>query len=667
MPEAQDNKHNDNAVKAEVPLAAAQMPPKGVPLAAAQMPQPSQQQMPPKGTPLAAAQMPPKGVPLAAAQMPQPSQQQMPPKGTPLAAAQMPPKGVPLAAAQMPSKDTPLAAAQMPPKGVPLAAAQMPQPSQQPQGAGNTPVQATQTVPAAPVAPVSPAVPAAASASPVPATGAGVPAVPPDAPAAKPGGVPALLSGLPQLFSKVKREDLQRIKNELVSNLFFQGKVDPIDLQYMTEVDAALHRHGKPRAFLMSAGVLVFFFVFIIWASIAQLDEVTRGQGQVVSALPIQEIQYMEGGVLESMLVRAGDDVAKGQVLANISNVRASSDLQRNKDQQAVLRAMVVRLQAERDGTIPVFPQDLTDEYPSVAAGQMDLYQNHIDQRESEMRALEAQLEQRLREVEEAQARRNSLSESLRIATETRDKVAPLAKSGVYSALDFSRMEQEVVRLRGDLESTVQQISRGQSAVDEAGERINSRQREWQSTIQEEYNTRSAALSEIDAMIAQGTDTVNRKEVRSPVKGKVKRILISTIGGTVQSGATIMEIIPIDDNLLIEARISPNDRAFLRTSDNPAEKQPAVVKITAYDFSIYGGLEATLEYISDDTIEDKKGEVYFEVRLLTRSNSIMYHGKALPIMPGMTAQVDILTGKKSVLSYLLKPIVKAQQNAFRER
>jgi adhesin transport system membrane fusion protein len=144
---------------------------------------------------------------------------------------------------------------------------------------------------------------------------------------------------------------------------------------------------------------------------------------------------------------------------------------------------------------------------------------------------------------------------------------------------------------------------------------------------------------------------------------------MNTIGGTVPSGATIMEILPVDENLLIEAKISPNDRAFLNLSDDPSLKQKAIIKITAYDFSIYGGLEGYLEYISEDTIEDKdkRSEPYFIVRLLTTTNGIMYQGKMLPIMPGMTAQVDILTGKKSVLSYLLKPIIKAKQNAFSER
>ncbi|MDR1243512.1 MAG: HlyD family type I secretion periplasmic adaptor subunit [Deltaproteobacteria bacterium] len=480
---------------------------------------------------------------------------------------------------------------------------------------------------------------------------------------------PAARGGAPARQERKGGLALPGDRKGLVDTIFFRGKIDSVDLKYMTEVDAALHRRGNPRAYVISGTILVFFILFTIWAHFSMLDEVTRGMGQVVSALPIQEIQNLEGGVLENILVREGQDVEKGQILASIANVRASSDLQKNRDQQAVLLATVARLQAERDGVEPVFPGDLELSYKDVVFGQIDLYRNHKEQRDSELRALQAQLVQREREVQEAKARRTSLSANLALAIEQRDRVKPLMEKGIYAPIDYLRMEQSVVSLRGDLDSVIQTVSKAESAVGEAHERITSRQREWSSTIQDEFNQKNAALAEITGLIAQGTDTVNRKEVRSPVNGKVKRILISTIGGTVPSGATIMEILPVDDNLLIEARISPNDRAFLRISDDPEEKQKAVIKVTAYDFSIYGGLEGSLEYISEDTIEDKdrRGEAYFMVRLLTKTNGIMYQGKMLPIMPGMTAQVDILTGKKSVLSYLLKPIIKAKQNAFRER
>jgi adhesin transport system membrane fusion protein len=474
------------------------------------------------------------------------------------------------------------------------------------------------------------------------------------------GGVPAVGSG-----GALAARDHKGV----LTTIFFKGKINAVDLKYMTDVDAALYRWGNPRAYVISATILAFFILFIAWAHFSMLDEVTRGSGQVVSALPIQKIQNLEGGVLESILVKEGQDVEKGQILASIANVRASSDLQKNRDQQAVLLATVARLQAERDGVEPIFPSELSKGYQDVVFGQKDLYRNHKEQRDSELRALQAQLEQREREVQEAQARKRSLSDNLALSIKQRNMAKPLMEKGIYAPMDYLRLEQSVVGLTGDLDSVIQTVSKSESAVGEARERITSRQREWSSTIQDEFNQKNAQLTEVTGLITQGTDTVSRKEMRSPVNGKVKSILINTVGGTVQSGATIMEILPVDENLLIEAKISPNDRAFLRTSDDPSLKQKAIVKISAYDFSIYGGLEGTLEYISEDTIEDpdKRAEPYFKVRLLTNSNAIQYQGKALPIMPGMTAQVDILTGKKSVLSYLLKPIIKAKQNAFSER
>lgn len=464
-----------------------------------------------------------------------------------------------------------------------------------------------------------------------------------------------------------EKEAQAEAKRKSKRSLLYDDRISALDLDFMSEADAAILRRGKPRTYLISLLIVLFFAAMLTWAGLTRLDEVTKGQGQVVPAQAIQEIQYLEGGVLDALLVKQGDDVDEGQIVARISNVLAESTLREQKDNQASLEADILRLRAEREGRRPEFPAEMSRHYPQMVRGQMDLYTAHMDQRHTELRTLQAELEQRRREVAETEERINSIRSNLEIAVRRRDMAKPLLERRSYSPMDYANLEQSVVSLNGELATAVQTLSRVRSSVTAAEERMNSRRLEWQSTIQQEMNEKSVALNSVTALLAARGDAVKRTDLRSPVRGKIKRILANTLGGSIAPGSTIMEILPNDDQLLIEARVSPADRAFLHTSLDPSKKQRAVVKLTAYDFAIYGGLDATLESISDDTFEDQRGEIYYQVKLLTTDNAIHHNGKDHEIMPGMVAQVDIITGKKTVLDYLLKPILKAQQNALRER
>ena len=215
--------------------------------------------------------------------------------------------------------------------------------------------------------------------------------------------------------------------------------------------------------------------------------------------------------------------------------------------------------------------------------------------------------------------------------------------------------------LRGDLEAIAASLGKAEEAVREIERKLNLHKAEYESDINAEINKRRTELTSLQAMLSAGGDRVTRTELRSPVRGTVKRVIINTLGGVVRSGDPIMEIVPLGDTLLVEARIRPADIAFIHAD------QRAMVKISAYDFSIYGGLEAVVEQISADTIEDKKSEFYYLVKLRTKKNEIVYRNEHLPIIPGMVAGVEIVSGKKTVLDYLLKPLLKAQQNAMRER
>ena len=429
----------------------------------------------------------------------------------------------------------------------------------------------------------------------------------------------------------------------------------------MSEVDAALHREGHPLAYIVSVATFAFFFVAVIWAAFAELDEVTRGNGQVIPSQRIQEISNLEGGLLAEMLVAENQIVEKDQVLARISNEQAESTVRDNLNKQAEAEAAILRLEAERNGTELVFPKAMEDSHLQIITDQLALYNARRTQFEGEMRALEAQLEQKNNEMAEAQARRGQLEENLRLVMEQRNIARPLMLKGTFSRVDYLKLEQQVATLQGDVAGVAQSIARARNGAQEIQERINQRRSEKASQIQEEINKRRLDLNSIRETLAFGGDRTKRMDVRAPMRGTIKRTMINTVGGVIKPGETVIELVPLDDTLLIEARIKPTDIAFLHPD------QKAVIKITAYDFSIYGGLEGSVEQISADTIEDKKGETYYLVKLRTKRNAIVYRGESLPIIPGMTASVDILTGKKSVLDYLLKPILKAKQNALRER
>lgn len=264
-------------------------------------------------------------------------------------------------------------------------------------------------------------------------------------------------------------------------------------------------------------------------------------------------------------------------------------------------------------------------------------------------------------EIQEQTTHREQLQQSLSLAKQQRDAAEQLVRRNNFSRLEFLNMESRVVELQGQIDMLGASISRAQAAAAEARHRIESHVAEFRNTITEEINKRRVELTTLQETLAAGGDRVTRTDVRSPVRGIVKQIYINTIGGVIKPGEPILDIVPLDDTLLVEARVRPQDVAFLRPGQN------VMIKVTAYDFSIYGGLEGKLEQISADTIEGKQGEFYYLAKIRTSRTYLEHNNEILPIIPGMIVQADILTGKKTILQYLMKPILKAKQNALTER
>ncbi|MEG1609835.1 MAG: HlyD family type I secretion periplasmic adaptor subunit [Bilophila sp.] len=435
----------------------------------------------------------------------------------------------------------------------------------------------------------------------------------------------------------------------------------PTELPYVNEVDAALVRQPKGSARLLSLMVCALLLSLLVWSSLANIDEVTHAEGHVVASQRTQAIQNLEGGIVRAILVREGQIVEKNTPLAQLDNELAESSYREAVSRSQEHQAALIRLEAELAGTAPVFPDKLRQSTPQMVEDQLAAYEARLSQRKAEIEVLESQFQQRERDVQELISRKRQLDRSLAIAVEQRNIAYPLMQRKNYSRVEFLGLEQKVVQLQGDVEGLAATIPRAQSAEQEAKQRISFRKAELDAAITEEVNKRRNELTSLKETLAAGSDRVTRTELRSPVRGTVKQIYVHTVGGVVKPGESIMDVVPLDDSLLVEARVRPADVAFL----HPGQK--AMVKISAYDFSVYGGLEATLEHISADTIEDKRGDFFYQVRLRTKKKSMVYQKEELPIIPGMMATVDILTGKKTVLDYILKPILKARQNALRER
>ncbi|GFM35315.1 HlyD family type I secretion periplasmic adaptor subunit [Desulfovibrio subterraneus] len=433
------------------------------------------------------------------------------------------------------------------------------------------------------------------------------------------------------------------------------------DIEFMSEVDAALRHRGHPYAYLLSVAIIVTFAVFCIWAHFAVLDEVTRGMGSVIPSQRLQEMQNLEGGILQEVLVHEGQIVEKDQVLVRIDNEQARSIFRDASSKILEHEAAIIRLEAEASGTDPVYSPELREKAPTITQDQLNIFHARKEQLLAEIRVFDAQRYQKQQEVEEMISRRKQLVQSHKIAAERRNIARPLMEKNVYPRVDYLQLEESLLKLQGDIDSLSLGIPRASRAAEEAKARLEQRMAEFRNQAQEEINKRRAELRSLRESLTAGEDRVTRTDIRAPMRGTIKRINHNTIGGVIRPGDTILELVPLDDTLLIETRIRPADIAFLHPG------QRAMVKITAYDFSIYGGLEAIVEQISADTIEDRKGENFYLVKLRTKTNTIIYRGQKLPIIPGMTATVDILTGKKSVLDYMLKPILKAKQNALRER
>ncbi len=429
-------------------------------------------------------------------------------------------------------------------------------------------------------------------------------------------------------------------------------------MEYMHDVDVAMNRRGHPWAFTLSVSVIFFFVVFFIWADVSTIDDVTRGNGQIIPAQGIQPVQSERGGTITDILVEENELVDRNQPVLNISNVQAMAGFNELQQRMIDLTLALKRLAAEEQGWNFEFTEEEKRNYPDAVTAQTSLYTTRKEQFEGQVRLLESQLEARKKEVSEAHERKEAYETALGLLRKQEQTVRPLVGTS-YSQIDYLEMRQRITTQEGELNSIIKTIARAESGVRAAQERLSNLKAERQAAIADEINKSRVELGAVEQQIKASDEQVTRTELRSPVRGQVKRIILKK-DSVAKPAETIMEIIPTEGALEVEARFSPADRGFLFVN------QGALVKITAYDFSIYGGLEATVVKISDDTILDKRGEPWYEVRFVTKRKTLRFQGKELAILPGMTVSVDVLTDKKSVWSHIIGPIRRAMQSAMTE-
>lgn len=421
-----------------------------------------------------------------------------------------------------------------------------------------------------------------------------------------------------------------------------------------------------PKAWLYVVSLTaVFCVVALLWASWAEIDEISRAEGKVIPSGKTQIIQSADAGVVTEILVRAGEHVSAGQQLVRLDDTTTTSSAGEVEARVLALRAQVARLEREGDGepvSAYVCPAEVASDAPEICANEVQLMTMRAAGLDQGRQVLAQRVEQRQRELNEAQSNHARLKRGADLANERLGLIKPLADKGLVAQTEYLAVQTEVSDLQGQLEAMVETIARLEAALSEAQLQVAQAGLQFRQDVLAEMTLRKAELASSSQQLRGAADRVSRTDIRSPVDGVVNSVDVTTIGAVVAAGTRLLDIVPVSDKLVVEARLKPADVAFV------VPGQKARIKATAYDFSIYGGIEGTVTNVSADSIVDPElRETYYLVQIESPTTTITHNGKELPVLPGMITSVDILTGKKSVLSYLLKPINKAKQEALSER
>ena len=404
-----------------------------------------------------------------------------------------------------------------------------------------------------------------------------------------------------------------------------------------------------------------FFFVFIFWASLVELDEVTRASGRIVPSKQIQVIQNLEGGIIKEITVRQGDKVQAGDLLIKLDRTQFDAEFNRNEEEFFSLEATITRLQAESNFSKLVYADDFIELHGNLVERELNLFNARKAEFEASINSLSARQKQIEQEKIEAEVSIVIAKSSKELAITEVEILRPLVERGIEPQLELVRAEQRMIEAEGDYRIAELNIEKAIKAVEETNLQIVSARQKFKASVLTELNEVQTDRNQLVDSLPALSDRVNRTDVIAPTDGVINQVMVTTIGGVVDAGMPIVELVPLDDTLLVEAEVLPSDIAFLRPG------QSARVKLTAYDYSRYGSLDGYVENISADAILNDQEQYMYVIKVRTYDNSLSSNALRLPILPGMVADVDILNGKKTIMRYLMNPVLKLKDNAFRER
>ena len=451
----------------------------------------------------------------------------------------------------------------------------------------------------------------------------------------------------------------ERAGDKITCGIFSRLFSEKSDSPYNWEADAewAMEEQKPINSRIIIYSLFAALLLLLLWAAFSPLDDVVHGSGKVTPTSGTQLIQSVDGGMVQEILVKESDFVEKDAVIVKIDPTRFTSSFGERKANIMALTAKAARLEALTKEHDFQPPEHVAEAVPNIVEHEQRLYRTSLEELRSTLSVGRDRVAQRRQELVESTSRLAQLSTAYELAQDELRATKSLLESGAVSPLEVTRLEKEVARAQRDRDQTKAQISRVRSSIFEAEGQITEIGLRYKNSWRNEL---SATLAELESLTEGNKaleDRVSHSEVRSPANGTVKRLFVNTVGAVVMPGGAIAEVVSDEDELVIEAKLSPNDRAFVKP------EQHVVVKFTAYEYAIYGGLDGLVEYISPDTIVDERGNTFYTVRIKTHETSF---GEGRPILPGMVAQVDIIIGKKTVLSYILKPLFRAKEKALRE-
>lgn len=462
-----------------------------------------------------------------------------------------------------------------------------------------------------------------------------------------------------KLFQAVDRVTTKGNRgSNLLSKVFGRWLELPKSDDWVVDGEWAAIQQRPIKSQILLYAIALAVILLVVWTIFAEVDEVVRGEGRVVPSSQLQRLQSFDGGVVEEILVTEGQVVEPGEVLVRIDPTRFISDFRELRAEYLARLGESARLRALVTGSAPLFSDVLQEQAPLVVEDQYALYYANLEELEEREAVFRAQLAQRENELTELQAALRQHTESLSLTRRELEVTWPLRQSGAVSEVELLRLEREVTILRGEVSRTEASIQRVQNSIREAESRL----REVQLTMRNEWRSQlsvaSARISALEEAETGLADRVRQSEIKATSRGIVQTLHVNTVGGVVTPGRDVLDIVPLNDQLIVEARIRPQDIAFIRAG------QTATVKFTAYDFMIFGGVPAEVTHISADTITDERDNTFYIVRLTTHTENVPEY---INLIPGMTADVDVKTGKRTIMQYLLKPVLRATSTAFTER